>query len=135
MLANSKTKEIKLPRKARVSKRKVAKGGITVAVVRDNKNVDFLKTELINGTYKIDNDTFHFTDDDSIYLWKGNPIIFQPKKRNNPVNMLKGNNETYGQKVIMSRMITDTIKSKKDFAMGWIIWLVVIGVGAYLLLK
>jgi hypothetical protein len=135
LLVTTKNKDMKLPRKAKLSKARVTKGYISAAVVRDNKNIDFVTTELIDGSYKIDNDTYHYSDEDSIYFYKGKPFVFQPKKRLNPVNMLKGENQTYGQKVVMSRMIHDTIKPKNQLGMSWLIWVIVIGVGAYLLLK
>lgn len=123
----SKERKFKIPRRARINKRKMKQGYVTIAVVRDNKNVDFIKEKLDNSTYKLDGDTYHVSDEESVYFHKGKPIVFQPKKRQNPVNLLKDNNETYGHKLIMARMLTDRIKPKGNYG-ALIIW-VILGIG------
>lgn len=129
-----KVKKFKLPLKARVSKRKLKDGYITVMVGRDNKNVDFVKAKMEDGTYKLDGESYHTTDEDSILSYKGKPLIVQPKKGLNPINILKGNNETYGHKYIMAKMKTDLIKPKKGGAKV-LIWIVVIAIVGYVLMK
>lgn len=114
--SRSKRKRFKLPRKSRVKKKKIREGWATVCVVKDNKAVDFQKVRLDGGTYKLDNDdtTYHVSNADDIYFYNGKPIIFQPKKKQNPVNLLEGKDETYGHEQIMDRMTGDAVKQRKS---------------------
>lgn len=122
-----KKKKFKLPRKARISKRKLKSGYVTVVVMNDNHNIDFIKEEIEGSTIRL-GDTWHAIEDEDIFFFKGKPIIFLPKKRKNPYNPLKLPNETYGQKHIMARMKNDVIKVKRKLG-GVIIW-VILGLGA-----
>jgi len=111
-----KPRKFRLPAVARVSKARLKKGFVTIAKIEDNKTVDFIKEEIIDGTIKI-GDTFHAVEDFDIFTYKGKPIVFQAKSKLNPYNPLEGSNETYGQKYVMARMIGDRIMAKKSA--GW----------------
>ena len=121
-----KVKKFKVPRRGNPSKRKLKKGYMIVMRVDDNKNVDFEKQPIEDSTYRLKQGTYHSTEEKDIFLYKGKPLIIQPAKKLNPHNPLSGENETYGQKYIMARMLKDTIKMKKSSG-SIIIWIVVIG--------
>lgn len=107
-----KKKEMRMPGKGKVSKSKVKKGFISIARIDDNRNVTFEKKKVEEGTYRLTTGDYHTTNEKDIFFYKGKPFIFQATKKLNPYNPLTGDNETYGQKMVMARMIGDTIKTK-----------------------
>lgn len=136
-LDSQKKKPFKLPFKARVSKGRIRNGYVIVQVITDNKNIDFVKEPIVNGTIKLE-DTYHAVDDLDIFYYKGKPLVHLPKKRltsYNPMTLQKpldGSNETYGQRYVMARMESDKITGKKKFGLGIGIGvLVILGVLAY----
>lgn len=112
-----KKKKFRLPSKAKVNNKRLKEGYTTIVVIEDNKNIDFVKEPIIDGTIKLI-DTFHATNPDDIFSYKGKPIIFLPKRSLNPYNPLQGEHETYGQKYVMARMEGDKIITKKKMGMG-----------------
>ena len=127
------SKPFKIPFKSKLSKSKLSKGYVTVAIIYDNKNLDFVKEPIIDGTIKLD-DTFHAVEDFDIFHYKGKPFIFQPKSKLNPYNPLEGVHETYGQKYVMSRMEGDKITGKKKIGLGLSIGaLIIVGIIVYAL--
>jgi len=121
-------KPFRLPLKARVNKAKLSKGYVTVVKIEDNTGIDFIKEPIIDGTIKLDDDTFHAVEEFDIFNYKGKPLIFQPKSKLNPYNPLKGSHETYGQKYIMARMEGDKITGKKKISgLGMSIGALIIG--------
>ncbi len=129
-----KTKILKLPRKAKVKKRKLRKGWIGVLKIDENGNISATKVRIHGSAFDLNKETFHATDGREILFWQGKfPVIIQRTWKKNPLNVrLKDNekNETYGQKPIMAKMIGDSIKNKKN-AGGILIWILV-AVGAYI---
>jgi len=113
-----KKKRFGLPRKGRLSKSKMKKGYVTVMRIDDNRNVDFEKQKIMDSTYRLSTKEYHVTNEQDILSYKGKPLIIQPTKKINPYNPLKGKNETYGQKYIMARMLSDTIKVVAKGAKG-----------------
>lgn len=113
-------KSFKIPRKARLSKKKLKEGYVTVMVLNENKNIDFKREPIEGNTVRL-KDTWHAAENDDLFFFKGKPFIIQPKHRKNPYNPFKEKNETYGQKHIMARMKNDIIKVKKKMR-GVIIW-------------
>lgn len=129
-----KNKKFKLPFKARLGNRAVRTGYVTVAIIRENKNIDFTKEPIVDLTIKLDGDSFHALEEKDIFFYKNKPFVFQPKSKLNPYNPL-GKNETYGQKYIMARMEGDKIITKKKLGLGISIGaLIIIGVIAYALI-
>lgn len=130
-----KKKKFRLPFKARLSKKAVRQGYVTVAIIRENKNIDFVKEPIIDSTIKLDGDSFHSLKDEEIFYYKNKPFIFQAKSRLNPYNPLEGKNETYGQKYVMARMEGDKITMKKKLGLGISIGaLIIVAVIAYALI-
>ena len=133
-IEHGKIKKFKIPRKGKVSKRKMKDGYVTVVSIEENRNCDFTKEPIIDGTIKL-KDTFHAIDDKDVFFYKNKPVIFQAKKKINPYNPLSGKNETYGQKYVMARMEGDKIITKKP--LGWglgIGGLIIAGIIAYAVL-
>ncbi len=111
-----KPKKFRLPWKARVGKKKVREGYATIVEIQENKNIDFIKERITDGTINLGN-TIHAVDPNDIFFYKGKPLIFQCKNKLNPYNPLKGEHETYGQKYVMARMEGDKLTLKKS--LGW----------------
>lgn len=120
-----KPKKFRLPWKARIGNRKVREGYATIIEIKENKNIDFRKERLKDGTINLD-DTFHAVHPDDIFFYKGKPVIIQCKTKLNPYNPLKGEHETYGQKYVMARMEGDKLTLKKSLGWGLSIGLIVI---------
>ena len=128
------SKKFKLPFKAKLNKKKLKDGYVTIVTINDNKNIDFTRERIIDGTIKMPTKdlSFHAIDSKDIYFYKGKPIIFQPKRALNPYNPLETAHETYGQKYVMARMEGDKIALKKSFGMGiGIVVIIVIAIIAY----
>lgn len=119
-----KQKKFWMPLKARVGKRKLKEGYVTVEIIKDNREIDFQKMPIIDGTIKL-GDTFHAINEDSIFTYKGKPFLHQAKGKLNPFT-LDGNNKTYGQKYVMARMKSDQISEKRKLGWGVSIFALVI---------
>lgn len=125
-----KPREIKIPRKAKVRRSKMKKGFIGVLKIDENMNISGEKVKLSGDAFDIKENTWHSTKGDEILFWNGKfPVIIQPTWSKNPLNVrdLKKNNETYGQKPIMAKMIKATLV-KKNKGGGILIWVVVAAV-------
>jgi len=107
-----KTKKMRMPGKGKVSKSRQKKGYMTIVRIDDNKNIAFERQKMDEGAYRLKQGSYHTSNEQAIYSYKGKPLVFQATKKLNPWNPLGGDNQTYGQKLIMARMIGDTIKVK-----------------------
>ena len=132
-----KPKVFRLPFKARVSPGKLRRGYLTIAQINENMAIDFKRERIVDGTVKLDDDTYHAVEEFDIFSYKGKPFIFQAKNKLNPYNPhnpLAGEHETYGQKYVMARMEGERIISKKQIGWGISIGiLIIIGVIVYAL--
>lgn len=138
-LDGRKSKRFK-PWGAKIGKGKLKNGYVVVCQIDDNKVVTFKKEPIIHSTIKL-GDTIHAVHDQDVFYYqpiigKTIPLIFQPKRSLNPVNILQQgkDNETYGQSYVMARMKGDLIKPKGTT--NWLVFLIVIAViggGAYYL--
>ena len=130
----NKTKKLKLPRKAKVRKGKRKKGWIGIVRIDENGNMTGEKAKLEDSTIRLKDKTYHATDGSEIGYWDSKfPVIFQPTWRKNPLKIKKegqDDNETYGHKYIMARMLGDTIKVKAGQAKA-LLWIVGIGIAGY----
>lgn len=127
-----KTKGIKLLRKAKVRKAKIKKGWVGILRVGENGNMSGEKQYVDDMTYRLKDGTYHATDGREVLFYDGKlPVVIQPTWRANPIDIRKEipmENETYGQKYIMARMLKDAIIMKNKGGMGIIIWIAVIAV-------
>lgn len=122
-----KTKPLKLPRKAKVRKRKLKKGWIGILKIDENGNIAGEKQQLKDSSIRTQDGLYHGSDGREILMWQGKfPVILQPSWKLNPITIKKESdkNETYGQPYVQARMIADTIKVKKVGG-NIIIWLLV----------
>lgn len=126
-----KKKKLKIPRKAKVSRMKRKKGYIGIIRIDENLNITGEKIKLEESSFQLKGGTFHATDRREMCYWNGKfPVLIQPTWSKNPLNLseLKPNNETYGQKYIMAKMLKAVIVNAKKGA-SWLIW-VAVGIGA-----
>jgi hypothetical protein len=133
MNGDIKTKNIKIPRKAKVRKRKLKKGWIGILRVDENRNITAEKQKVIGSCFKDKEGIYHSTDGREILFWQGKfPIIIQPSWKLNPLKIIpeEEKNETYGQKYTMAKMLSDTIKVKSKGG-NIIIWIIAIGAALF----
>lgn len=129
-----KPKKIKIPMKARVRRGKIKQGWIGILRVDENGNISGEKQKIEDTTIRLKDGTYHTTDGREILFWNGKfPIIIQPTWKLNPIKLRKEegeNNQTYGQKYIMARMLKDAIILKKK-AGNIIIWIAIIAAALF----
>jgi len=127
---SGKSKKLRI-RKAKVGKAKMRKGYVGILRIDENGNITGEKVKMEDFSYKLKNGTYHASDGKEVLMWEGKfPVIVQPTWKNNPINLKKEkeeNNETYGQKYVMAKMLKDAIIVKKKGNMSIIIWILVIG--------
>lgn len=124
-----KVKNLKLPRKAKVGKRKIKKGWVGILKIDENGNISGEKQQIEDSTYKLKSGTYHALEGQEILKWNGKfPVVIQSVKKLNPSNFLSEVNETYGQKYVMARMLKDAIKIKNKGG-NFIVWIIIIIVG------
>ncbi|GBE19358.1 MAG TPA: hypothetical protein ENG87_05815 [Candidatus Pacearchaeota archaeon] len=126
---DAKKKKIKIPRKAKVRKRKKRKGWIGVLKIDENGNISGEKQKMSGFVYRTKDGYYHTSDGQEILFWMGKfPVVIQPSWKLNPLNLRKGveKNETYGQPYVMARMLNDQIPRKKQSG-SIIIWIIIIG--------
>ncbi len=133
-----KTKKLKIPRRAKISKSRKKKGYCGILFLNENKTISGMKVKLEGGTYRTKDDYIHVTNGSEIMSWMGKfPILFQRYDKLNPTNLFaKPNekNEIYGQDLIKLRYKRDLIKEKKKGGMSMIM-IIAILVGGYFLIK
>jgi hypothetical protein len=139
MFNRNKTKELKIPRRAKVRRGRVKKGWIGIIKINENGNISGERTKVEGGVFQLKKEgTYHATDGREIRYWNGKfPVLFQPTWRINPINFgedIKNENETYGIKYVQAKMLKDTIKAKGK-GMGSIIIWILVAVGGFLLAK
>ncbi len=129
-LEKAKTKRIKLPRKARVKKRKLKKGWVGALIIDENKNIHGERVKISGSCFNEKSGKYHATTGEEIFWFEGKyPIIIQPTWRRNTLNVKKDigeKNETYGDKYVVAKMLADVIKIKTKGG-SIIIWILVIG--------
>ena len=132
-----KKKDIKMPRRAKVRKRKAKKGWIGVMRIDENNNATFEKSQLRDSSFTTRDKLIHATNGREILWFQGKfPFVVQEAKRNNPKRFTfnEGENETYGQEYIMAKMLKEAIKGNKG-NMSILLWILVIGAVGFGILK
>jgi len=132
-----KRKPLKLPRRAKVKKRRAKKGWIGVVKIDENNNASGEKVLLRDSAFKTRDELIHATNGSEIIMWDGKfPLVIQEAKKVNPKNFHfnEGENETYGQPYIRAKMLQEAIKPKRG-GMGIILWFIGIGVAIFLIYK
>lgn len=127
LAGKTKKRESKIPRKAKVTKRKLKKGWIGILKIDENRNVSMEKQRVSGFAYLTKDGLYHTTDGREILFWNGRfPVVIQPSWKNNPIKLAPETeqNETYGQPYIKAKMLADTIKVKKKGG-NIIIWILI----------
>jgi len=127
---NVKIKPIKIPRKAKVRRGRAKKGWIGVIKIDETGVISGEKQKVEDSVFKLKAGTYHATDGQEIFSWEGKfPVIIQETKKLNPVNIVKlnrGENETYRQKYVLTKMLKDAIKIKNGGA-SFLVWILIAG--------
>jgi len=128
-----KKKRIKIPRKAKVSKRKAKKGWVGILKIDENNNISGERQQVDDSVYTLKGGTYHAMNGKELLRWEGKyPVILQHVKRLNPYDFTQEKNETFGQKLVVAKMFKDAIIKKAKGGAGTILWIVGIGVAIYL---
>lgn len=143
LIQTKQAKKWKMPFSGRVGRAKVKKGWTTVQIIRHNGNVDFTRVKTEDGTIRVDGFPRVGTIDYHL-SHKGKPLIIVPEWSLEPYNPLIDKNsaerkemQMSGRRLILSKLEGEQIKQKAKFgtAIGWIVLILAIGVGAWYLLK
>ncbi len=128
-----KTKNLKLPRKAKVTKRKLKKGYIGILKIDENGNISAEKQRISGFSYRTADGLYHATDGREKLFWQGKfPVIIQPSWKNTPlmIDPKQDKNDTYGQPYIKARLLADVIKVKSKGG-SIIIWILLAGAALF----
>ena len=112
-----KVKKFRMPFKGRLSKRKLREGYATVLAISENNGADFKREKIVDGTVKL-GDTFHAVSELDFLTYKGRPLLIIPRKSKFPYNPNVVENDTFGQKHIMSRMVNEVIGTGKKLGLA-----------------
>jgi len=136
-----KKRTFKIPFKGKVNNAKARKGYTTVIVIKENRNIDFVK-------YPIDEQTFmhdgapRIATAEEILWYKGKPVIILPNWSTKPFSPTDNYQTTIqkqygaqGARLLYNRMNMELIKTKKAISgilvMGIIVGIIVLGYFAY----
>ncbi len=123
--SKKKVKKIKLPRKAKVKKRKLKQGWVGILKIDENGSITGEKQKVEGACFRSKLGTYHASDGREILFWEGKfPIIVQDATKINPTRFLTEDNETYGQPYIMSKMLQDAIPTKKKMSGNVLFWII-----------
>ena len=123
-----KERKFKLPWKGKVGKAKVKKGWATIAIIRNNGNIDFVKRQIRDGTVEVEGFPRVGTIDYKL-SYKGKPFFIIPEWSMKPFSPVDNYSETVkermniaGRRAVLATLETEKIKPKKD--MGNMIWII-----------
>lgn len=139
---DKKPREFRLPGRARISKARSKKNYVTVEIIKENGDVSFTREQIQDQTIMIDG-TPRIATADVIHQYKGKPIMILPSWSVKPFSRVDSYQDTErqllnikGYKVLMNRIKSEAILSKKSISWWWIIGgLVVIGVVIYFFMQ
>ena len=141
LIQEKKIKKWKIPGKARLSKGQVAKNYATFMVIKDNKEVDFIRNPIEDGTSVIDGFPRIATADFCL-TYKGKPLYILPYWSMKPFSPVENYKETEkdkmnmtGRRLVLTKLRVDQIQKKKgNLPFGWILLgIAALGVGYYLI--
>ena len=142
LINEKKVKAWKLPFSSRVNKSAAKKGYWTIIIIRNNGNLEFIKTLGFDGIVKIDG----FPRIASIEYrlnYNGFPVLIIPEWSMKPFSPVEHREETVrdkmniaGRRLVLASIEGEKIKPKMNGKMiGWIVLIGVVGIGAYYLLS
>lgn len=135
-----KERKFKFPFRAKVNNAKAKKGYVSVCYIGPNLNVEFLKVPVEENTINVKGTYYEATPDD-IMTYKNAPFIvvsswnerpYSP--RNDFKEAMDNKSMTTGQKFILNKLENDVIKPKKKIG-GALIWIIVIAIAGYFIVK
>lgn len=125
-----KEKKFKYPFGTKVGKGQKKKNYVTVVILNENGNIDFKKYQIEQQTIVHDLIPRLATAGHVMWDRKGNPVIILPNWSVEPFSplenyektMVNGSN-TKGYKILMAKMLSEKVESKKAMA-GWVKWVI-----------
>lgn len=143
IIIQKKEKEWKMPFRARLSKGQVKKNFATFCVVQDNKEVNFIKVPINDGTAEIDGIPRIATANYAL-TYKGKPFYILPYWSLRPFSAMENIEKTEadkmniaGRRLVLSKLEKEVIKPKGNMMQGkgWLLLLVAVVAGGYLIFK
>ena len=137
----AKKRTFKIPFKGKVNKAKAKKGYTTVLLIKENRNVDFVKYPIDEQTFMHDGAPRIATAEETLW-YKGKPFLILPNwstKPFSPTDNYQGTIQkqygAQGARLLYNRMNMELIKAKKSISgmlvIGIIIGLIALGYFAY----
>lgn len=131
LINQKKEKKFKLPFGARLGKKALKQGYMTVVFINDNKEVEFMKVPIKEQTMMI-KETPHLAMAKYMMTYKGKPLMIVPSWNVEPFNPAQNFNEaetgktmSVGYRLLMNRMKSAIIEGTKK-AINW--WIIVGGI-------
>ena len=128
----SKKKAFWIPMSAKVGKNKAKKGWATIMLIKENRNIDFVKQPIDEQTVSVDGIPRIATPEETLY-YKGKPFIILPSwsiKPFSPTDNYQGsiaaNYAAQGFKLSANRLEKGAIENKKKIS-GWLIFGILAG--------
>ena len=134
-------KRWRLPRMARLNKKRLKRNFVTVLVINENRNVDAVRLPIEDGCIVVDGVPRIATQDYTL-LFNGRPMIILPawslkpfSPEENYAETVRNELTTAGRKLIAAKMKLEAVQPKKKIAGGiggWIILgLAILGIVYY----
>ena len=143
LIEKKKPKEWKFPFIGRVNNNKANQGYATFCIIKDNGEVQFIKTQVSEGTAMIEGFPRVAMADYALH-YKGKPFYIIPSWSMKPFSPKENLEQTekdkmhmVGRRLVLERLQREAINPKKKMGgmIGWIILIGVVGIGAYYLIS
>ena len=132
MVSKKETKKFRVPFAAKVNKKKVRDGWVSICVVNENRSIRFIKAQIKEGTVMIDGAPFLSTTD-YMLNYKNRPFLIVPAWSIEPFAPQKNLDEVtekqkmnVGFRLLLNRLKSEQIKPKANISMGMIIILLLV---------
>jgi len=127
-----KKKKFRLPFGKKVGKSQKKKNYVTIMKINENGNIDFQKRQIREQTF-IEDGIPRLGTPDYVLRWKKNPMIIIPSWSVKPYSpeeahskSLNDGSNTKGYKILMAKMLSETIKPTKQMG-SMVKWILGIG--------
>ena len=127
-----KEKKFKLPFGKKVGRTQARKNFVTIMKINENGNIDFQKRQIKEQTIMEDGIP-RLASPEYVLRWKKNPMIIIPSWSVKPYSpeeahekSLNDGSNTKGYKILMAKMLSETIKPTKQMG-GIVKWILGLG--------
>jgi len=132
---DKKNKKFRLPFGKKVGKSQKKKNYVTIVKINENGHVDFQKRQISEQTF-VEDGIPRLGTPNYVLQWKNNPMIILPSWSIKPYSpseqhekSLKDGSNTKGYKILMAKMLSESINTKKQMG-GMLKWIIGLGLVA-----